>query len=180
MNPEIINDIIEVKENYTYSQKEHFFENVLFSYQWWILLIITIALWMIWVIVVDRKRIKSILVIGLSASTLALLLDDIGATLGFWVYPYNLYSSLDQLYTVDIAIVPVSYMLLYQYAKSWLAYSIFLILLAFFAVFVAEPAFVKVDIFIPLQWKLWYAGPIYVVIAVVLKWLVDRLETKFL
>ncbi|WP_404451776.1 hypothetical protein LG329_15745 [Virgibacillus necropolis] len=178
MSLAIINEIIEANEKYGQLKRVNFFENVIFSYQWWILLFITFVVWIIWGLLVDKSRMKNIFLVGMTTSLLAVILDGIGLTLNLWAYPYQLLYFTGQLFTVDLAIIPVFYMLLYQYSRTWKSYFVKLILLSIFATFVAEPIFVKLDIYRLLQWEHWYSTPFYILIGVFVKWLVDKIDER--
>lgn len=114
------------------------------------------------------------MLVGLMASTIALILDEIGLFLTLWAYAYQLAPFTNKLLTVDIAIIPVSYMLLYQYVRKWRPYLITLAVLSLFAVFVAEPIFGVLDIYILLGWEHWYSTPFYFLIGVFVKWMADK------
>ncbi|MBY7145022.1 hypothetical protein KFZ56_18555 [Virgibacillus sp. NKC19-3] len=166
--------IIESQQQFVQIQNHYFFEYVLFSYQWWLLLLITVGLWVFWAIVVDKKRWNAILLVGLMASIIALLLDELGLNLTLWTYAHQLAPFTNKLLTVDIAIIPVSYMLLYQYARKWRPYLITLAALSLFAVIIAEPVFELLDIYILLGWEHWYSTPFYFLIGIFVKWFGDK------
>ncbi|MED3981979.1 hypothetical protein [Priestia megaterium] len=50
-----IDERMQIQKQFANLQKEYFFENILFSYQWWILVATTVILWIIWLLVVDKK-----------------------------------------------------------------------------------------------------------------------------
>ena len=171
----ILNELIETRFKYNHLRKQLFFEEVIFSYQWWILILITVGVWVLWAIVVDRSRFNTILLVGFITTILATVFDDIGISLGLWFYPYQITYFTSRLTPVDMSIVPVFYMLLYQYFSKWKPYLITLFLLCLFAVFVAEPFFVLLNMYIKLNWEYWYSGPIYILIGIIVKVVVDRL-----
>ncbi|UOR12552.1 CBO0543 family protein [Halobacillus amylolyticus] len=169
--------IIQIQKENAQLQKHHYFEEILFSYQWWILITITVTLWVLWAVLVDKKRLKSILIVGFITSQLAIILDDIGVSLALWTYPYKVIYFTSRLNTVDITIIPVTYMLLYQYFRSWKSYLIVLALFCLFAAFVAEPIFVKLSMYKLLSWwEFWHSSPGYMLIGIFVKWLVDKLD----
>lgn len=175
----IMNELIDLQVKNNELRKEHYFETVLFSYQWWILVIITVGLWIIWVKLVDKERLHSILLVGLITSVFAIVLDDIGLSLSLWAYPYQIVYFTSRMNPVDITIIPVFYMLLYQYFKTWKSYFIILILMALFAVFIAEPFFGLLNMYTKLNWEYWYSGPIYIIMGVIVKGVVDHLTKKY-
>src|SRR5690625_2964477 len=125
-----ISEIAEIQEIYGQLVRQNYFENILFSYQWWFLLLITAGLWGTWIFLVDRTRLNAILPVGLATGVFALTADEIGLSTSLWTYSYHLPPFISKLYSVDLAIVPVSFMLLYQYARKWKTYVIVLTSLA--------------------------------------------------
>lgn len=174
-----IDERIQIQKQFADLQKEHFFENTLFSYQWWILVATTVILWIVWLLVVDKKRLKGILIVGLITSMMAVVLDDIGLSVAAWFYPYQLVYFTTRLNAVDLAVLPVSYMLLYQYFRPWKSYLFATIGFCLFASFIAEPIFVQLDMYKMMRWEYWYSSPIYLAMGVFVKWLVDKIERKY-
>lgn len=171
-------ELIQIQDKYTHLHTKHFYENVIFSFQWWFLLIITIVLWIIWIVLVDKKRINNILLIGLLTSLIAFLLDNIGYSMALWNYPYYLTPFTSTQIPINLAIIPVFYMLLYQYLRKWKSYLVALTLITLFAVFVVEAFFIKIGIYVPLRWEIWYAVPIYILIGILVKSLIDKIEKR--
>src|SRR5699024_5449439 len=176
MPAEKMNEMLGLYKAYMEIRKDTFFDYVLFSYQWWFLLFTIIGLWGLWVMMVDKKRILPILLVGLLTSVIAIILDDIGLNLMLWGYPYWLTPFTSRMDPVNIAIIPVSYMLVYQYMKTWKTYVIMLVLASLFGVLIAEPIFVKLKLYLMLQWTYWYSMPFYIAIGVFAKWFVDKLK----
>lgn len=173
-----MNEIIQIQEKYARLQTKHFYENVIFSFQWWFLLTLTVVIWIIWIVLVDKKRLHNILLIGLLTSLIAFFLDDIGYSMALWNYSYSLVPYTSIQIPIDLAIIPVFYMLLYQYFRKWKSYLIALTLITLFAVFVVEAFFIEIGIYVPLRWELWYAAPIYFLIGIFVKSLIDKIEKR--
>jgi len=176
MPVEKMNEMLGLYKAYMEIRDDIFFEHVLFSYQWWILLFIIVGLWILWGVIVDKNRIVSILLVGLLTSIIAIVLDDIGLNLMLWDYPYWITPFTSRMDPVNIAIIPVSYMLVYQYMRTWKAYAIMLVMASLFATFIAEPIFIKLNMYLILQWKYWYSLPFYIAIGISAKWFVDKLK----
>lgn len=167
-------EIIEGRMEQYELEKAYFLDHTLFSVQWWVLILITIALWIIWIVLIDKKRLGAILLVGFIASMLAFVMDEIGIKMTLWIYPRPFTPFVNRLNVVDLAIIPVSYMLLYQYVRKWRSYVIVLIIMMLFAIFIAEPLFGKWYMYIKVKWEYWYSGPIYVAMALFTKWVVDK------
>ncbi|HEX6923032.1 MAG TPA: CBO0543 family protein [Bacillales bacterium] len=177
----LFQEMLKLQQKLADLRKEYFFEENLFTGQWWLLVGMNILLWIVWIILLDRTRLKSILLVGLFSMAFALVLDDMGLSMGAWNYPYKIAFFTTRLNPVDMVILPVAFMLIYQYCRRWIPYTIVTILFALFASFVAEPLFVKLDLYVLIHWKYVYSAPIYAAIGIIVKGavdLADYLETK--
>src|SRR5699024_2205452 len=83
-------DILELANNYRVNRIEFWINEVLFSLQWWILLITSIGLIVIWIIVLDKAMVTEIVTYGLMVAMIANFADMTGLSLSLWGYPYNL------------------------------------------------------------------------------------------
>lgn len=173
LNHEKVQAIIELDKEYSQIQKAYFFEYNIFSFQWWLLVGITILLWVVWLCLVNKRRLQPILIVGMFTSILAIIFDDIGLSEVAWNYPYRMMPFTSRMNPVDLCVIPVSYMLLYQFLVSWRSYIIGILGFSLFAAFIAEPIFVKLNMYVTLTWEYWYSAPIYFAIGLFTKWFVD-------
>lgn len=178
MPAERINEMIELYGAYMEVRKQHFFDDGFLSLQWWVLILTIISLWTLWSILADKKDLLPILFVGVLTSAIALMLDDIGMSLMLWEYPNQIVYFTTRLDPVDIAIIPVSYMLLYQYVKPWKTYVSMLVFLSLFGSLIAEPIFVKLNLYVLLGWRFWYSIPFYIAIGIFAKWVADVLRKR--
>lgn len=149
---------------------KNWLEYMIFTWQWWLLLFVMVAPWVVWWKLADKKRILELLTYGLMVTMLSMSFDAIGVEYDFWEYDYQLIPLLDVLIVFDISVVTVTYMLVYQYIKSWGWFiAVHLVVAGAFA-FLAEPALVRLGYYRLLSWKFFYSFPIYFAIAVFLRW----------
>jgi len=158
--------------------REFWFNNVVFSYQWWLLVAVAIIPYIVWWKIVDRRRLFEITTYGLLVALLSGLLDAIGVETDAWDYKYDLIPLLDVFIAYDIAVLPVSYMVIYQYFTKWQPFIIAHIILAFVFAFGAEPLLMWLDIYQMIQWKHIYSVPGYFFLAIFLRWVMGRLMKK--
>ncbi len=173
-----LDEIMQVQKMLSQMRYLQWINESLFTYQWWILLITLILPWVIWWLIVDKTRIFQILSLGLMISILAAVLDGIGTELGFWDYPNKLLPILPRLYDVDFGILPVIYMLIYQYYPKWKPFIFTMIIVAFLMAFAAEPLLIWLNIYDTHTWKHIYSFPIYILIGVAFKSLIDYISFK--
>lgn len=160
------------------ASREFWFNNVVFSYQWWLLVAVTIIPFIVWWKIVDRRRLFEITTYGLFVALLSGLLDAIGVETDAWDYKYDLIPLLDVFIVYDISVLPISYMVIYQYFPKWRQFIIAHIILAFVFAFVAEPLLIWLDIYQVMNWKHIYSLPGYFFLAIFLRWVMAQLLKK--
>lgn len=153
-------------------------DHVLFSIQWWILLATLIIPWVVWWKLVDKRNFKVILLYGLIIMSLINIMDHTGLQLMLWSYEYKLTPLIPILSPVDLSLLPVLYMLMYQYFRKWKSFWIAQIVGAAIFSFVGEPIFVALGIYRMLNWKHYYSYPFYIALAVLIRcflaWLLKK------
>jgi hypothetical protein len=167
-------EINKVDNHLTELRLENFIHEDLLSPQWWLLLALLIIPWIVWWILVDKSRIKQIWLFGVLLSILVIYLDDIGSELNLWNYPIKLINIVPRLNPVDISVLPVMHMLIYQYFSKWKPFILANILISLFNSYIAEPIFVKINIYELTNWKYTYSVPIYILKAIVIKYFLEK------
>ncbi|MBD3919180.1 hypothetical protein H8B09_10475 [Paenibacillus sp. PR3] len=166
-------EIKKVDHQLSEMRKHYFYEHDLFKYQWWLLLVLAIVPWIIWAKLVDKSRLREILLYGSIISIIVVLLDDTGGELGLWSYPYQLIRLAPRLHPVDFAVLPVCHMLVYQYFRSWRSFVIANVIMSLVFSFIAEPLLVWLHIYDLDNWKYIYSFPLYIAKAMLVKWIVE-------
>lgn len=172
---EFMKELIELMRILSAKRNEYWLQDVFLTYQWWFLVSITIVPWVIWWKLVDKKRVIEILLYGTLISVYSILLDDIGSHFLLWIYQFQLVPISPRLNPIDLSIMPVTYMLVYQFLKKWKSFLIAQTVLAFGAAFIAEPLFSKMKIYHILNWKLIYSFIIYLLLGIGNKTVVGKL-----
>lgn len=150
-------------------QNQHWIKFELFTFQFWILIVILILPWVIWWKLVDKKRLLEIIIYGLIVSTFVTLLDEVGCQLNLWEYRYDIEPLFPRLIPMNFTMLPIAYMLIYQYFRKWKSFIIVNILAALFYAFIGESVFEFLDIYELLHWRNIYSFPIYIVLAIMSK-----------
>ncbi|QFT88658.1 hypothetical protein FIU87_08385 [Bacillus sp. THAF10] len=123
--------------------------------RWWFLLLSLFLPWILWWKIVDNTRFFEILSYGLFWALLASLFDLAGITYHLWNYPYDLYKDIPTLLSADVAVIPVLYMLLYQYAKTWKTFIVGALLVAVIFSYIFEPIFQLLHMLELIKWSHW-------------------------
>ncbi|MDG5786311.1 hypothetical protein QA612_02330 [Evansella sp. AB-P1] len=171
-------DIREVHQKLVELRLEYWINDNLFTFQWWLLLFLLIGPWIIWWKVVHKERISEVLLYGSILMVLVIILDDIGVELHLWSYPYQLFSLLPRLISIDQGIIIVLHMVLYQYFTKWKSFIISNTVMALIFAFICEPITVWLNVYQIDNWEYIYSFPIYIVKAILIKWLVDEIILK--
>jgi hypothetical protein len=88
-----------------------------------------------------------------------------------WDYPYKLLPFLP-VWPIDFVVVPVTFMFVYQLCGSWRSFTIAIILVSLFYCFITEPLLVKYGFYALINWNYLYSFPIYIMVALSMRWLV--------
>ena len=155
---------------------EYWMAETVFSFNWWFLLFTTTVFFVVWLIVLDKKRIIEIASFGLLVGTAAFVLDMIGISLVLWSYPDRLIPLMTPIVEIHKFHLPIIYMIIYQYYNTWKSFLIALTIASFIFAFVLEPVTVWLGIYEIYQWKYIYSFPIYIFGGVVLRWLIIKVN----
>jgi hypothetical protein len=165
--------IQDLQEKAIHLQFIHWITQEVPTFQFWLLLILLIVPWFIWWKLVDRKRLLGILVLGLLTMNIVTVLDEVGCQLNLWEYLIDIEPYFPRLIPLNFTILPVVYMLIYQYFPKWKPFIATNIVVATLFAFVGETALVVLKIYILMGWKHIYSFPIYILLAIGLKALTD-------
>jgi len=158
--------------------RESWKSDILFTWQWWLLAALAVIPWLVWWKVVDRRRIFEILTYGLLVMSVSTLFDAIGVENDLWEYHYQFVPLLDVFIVYDVSVIPVTYMLIYQYFHAWKSFIVSSIVISGMFAFVSEPLLAWLNYYQLLEWKYYYSFPIYTAIAIILKWFINILKKQ--
>ena len=174
--PENFQPIIDAHSLFLQLRYEHWIHYEAYTMIWWLLLCLWILPWIVWFALIDRQRIIEIYSYGITIMFITTLLDTIGSVEGLWAYPLKIIPHMPELEPIDWAILPVTYMLIYQYFPRWKEFIIIHIILAALYSFVGEPFLINVlKIYLLLNWKSIYSFPIYLLLAIITRILIQYL-----
>src|SRR5699024_4743567 len=118
----------------------------LFSLDWWVLFVTTIVLLIVWVIILDKKRIMEIITYGLMVLAIGTLGDILGLSLLLWEYKISLLHT-PQLLEIHNVQMPIFYMIIYQYFNKWKTFLIAAAINSLVFGLVFEPILVWLNIY---------------------------------
>ncbi len=171
-------EILEVQNKVVAMQIQDWLKHDMFTYQFWLLVILLVFPWFIWWKFADRKRLVEILLYGLFVATFATIFDELGAQLNLWEYPIDIEPLFPRLIPINLTALPVIYMFIYQYFSEWKSFLMANVVMAAILSFIAENIFEWLGIYEMLKWEHYYSFPIYILMALFLKWLMKLILTK--
>lgn len=154
---------------------KHWLNYELFTSSWWISVIMTIFPICIFIKLVDKGQILKIALFGFLVSIFTSTLDIIGLDYVLWEYPVRVLPITHNLIPMDLVVVPVIFMLIYQYFRKFSKYLIATVIVSMIFSFVFEPLLVFLKIYSLILWRHVYSFPLYILIMIICKLVTDWL-----
>jgi hypothetical protein len=162
----------QVDKVFTDMRVQNWLHTQLFTIRWWVIVTALIIPWIVWWRLVDKKRIFEIFTYGMFACIPMIFIDGFGVELFLWDYPVKLTPYLPRLLPLDFTLLPVSYMLIYQYTKTWKYYLLTHIIAASICSIIIIPIAIKVNMYKLENWNLFYSWVTLFLIALFSKYLI--------
>lgn len=150
----------------------------LFSFGWWIIVFLTVIPWIVWWKLVDKSKLIEIMLYGSLIIIVTTVLDVLGVTFVLWGYPTMLEPAVPPMTPANLSVFPVGYMLIYQYFPKWKKFLTAATVMSFIFSFIGEPVLAWLNIYERNHWKSIYSFPIYIIIALLLKYIMERNISK--
>lgn len=169
--------VLQIQEKASKLQFQYWQEEVYLSPQWWFLLFSLIAPWFLFWLLFDRNQAFRTWIVGLFIMLTSFFLDEVGASFQLWEYPYTLTPLEREVFDpANFTLLPIVYMLVYQYTRSWKGYLISLIFVALFNTYIGGGLFRLIGAYELVTWKSIYSVPIYYLLGVLARYFVQCLE----
>jgi hypothetical protein len=163
--------LVEMTRHLTQARIENWLGECFGTWPWWFLVALQIIPWLVWFKLVEKRKIVEFSLFGLIIIVVTNTLDELGFVLSLWYYPLKVIPIIPRLTSIDCSILPVAYMLIYQYFSEWKSFFRVMAVASAFFSFIAEPLMTFLGFYQPLTWKHYYSYPIYIVLALACKWL---------
>ena len=137
--------------------------------KWWGILTFIVISYILVFYLLDKKRFTQILLFGALMTVSITTYDLFGANFGLWGYKVRLFPVIPGVFLYDYTVIPLYYMLVYQYSPNWKMFFVWNAVLAGFIGLVFFPTLVAVDIIRFINWK-----PIYQAVAPFLFGFINR------
>jgi len=137
----------------------------LFTIRWWMIIPGIAAAYTIWWKYVDKDRLSQILLFGSFIAVFRVIMDDAGASAALWVYTVKPLPLGHALFLNDLTIVPLGFMLVYQYCHSWKTFFLWSVITEAGYSFILLPVLTYFDILRIYNWQ--YSYTFFIMLAVV-------------
>ncbi|HWR09058.1 CBO0543 family protein [Sporomusa sp.] len=149
----------------------------IFHFKWYFLIGLFVLSLFAWCKLVDKKRLPEITLHAGLTMFITLVLDEFGEELTLWDYPVDIIPIFPPLTAVDLVCLPMIYSLIYQHFKTWQSFLRATIIMAGIFCFVFEPILVWGGFYEIIKWKYYYGFPIYIMMAIFIRWTVIKIYT---
>jgi hypothetical protein len=138
----------------------------LFSGRWWGSLIFLLALYALWVKLLDKSRALEIILFGSFVAVQAVMVDIAGYSMGLWQHNIRLLPVVPGVFPIDFTVVPILLMLAHQYGSTWSKYLAWSAIASLVFSFIISPAFQYFDIKAYYNWHFAYFVVLMMAVAV--------------
>jgi hypothetical protein len=145
------------------------------TWQFWVNVAMLILPLVMLYFLIDRKKALLLGFFGFSVHILFTYIDSFGASFGLWNYPFKALPLLPVSFALDVSLVPVSFMLLYQWTlNNNKNYYVYFIGLSVVFAFIFKPIMTSLGLFQLNRWAHYYHLFLgYMIISVLSKWITN-------
>lgn len=138
-------------------------QNSLFTWHWWLAVIISIVPWIIWIYIRDKQSTNRLLYVGFFAIIIAFIVNLIGISFNLWFFEYRVFPVVQLFMPSDFTLIPVSIMILLQIKPSKYVF-IKALFFGAFSAFIAEPIFYWLKYYHLTNWEYTYSFILYFIL----------------
>ncbi len=169
----LFNEYVSAKGHMVALRIDHWIKYEFLSSQWFALIVTTILIISIWWWLLDKKRLVELLLFGFFVAATSSIMDGVGTEFNAWEYSVKILPTVFPLLMVDLSILPLVLMLLYQYFEEWKHFIMAMVIASAIFSFIVEPIFHYAGIYQIFTWTYYYSFPLYILIAAFYKWLMQ-------
>jgi hypothetical protein len=172
--PSMANEVAVQKLLTAVSTEEWLREDV-FQLKWWLLLGLILFISVAWWRMLDKARLPETVLYAVLTTVLAMGIMEYGDELTLWDYPCDILPIFRVLTAVNLLLLPLVYSLIFQHFRTWRRFTIATLAATCVLSFVLEPALAWADYFQMLKWKYYYTFPVYIAVALFMRWAVLKI-----
>jgi hypothetical protein len=134
-------------------------QNVLLTWRWWLKIAMLVLPWAVWFIIRKKDSTARLLLAGFFAMAATVYLDEMGVSMGLWVYSGRINPYVSESSAYNLSIIPVSVMLLVQLFPR-IRPVVKALIFAALGAFVLLPLMTFLGYFKRIHWSYAYSFPI--------------------
>ena len=125
---------------------KHWVTKEFLSFPWFFNIAFLLVLYVVWIKLVDKRRLRDLLLFGSLIAVAATFMDIIAVTTGLWHYNVRLFPISPAPFPFDFTVIPIFYMLVMQYTSTWRGYLIGSLIASGTFSFIVAPVYVLLKI----------------------------------
>lgn len=129
----------------------------LFSYSWLVITTTLLLFHVLFLRLIDKRRLREILLFGFIFAFLCGYTDVIATEYGLWEHKTHIIPLKSSVFPFSYTMPPIFQMLAYQYGNSWGRFTVLNTIVAAFFAFIAHPFYVWVDVLWLGNWNYLYS-----------------------
>lgn len=145
------------------------------TWPFWVLAALFVLPLIVLLFRIDKRKALLLGFYGYNVHVFFTYVDAIGANMVKWFYPYKIFPVLASSVSLDVSLVPVAYMLMYQFTLNrHKNYYLFMLLLSAIFAFAFKPFLVAIGLFEMSKGTNYFTLFIgYVVVGLIAKWITN-------
>lgn len=116
VTPEMIYEAKATLHNLVYTK---WITQDLFSAKWWGVIAFIVFSYILCFSLLDKRRFTQLLLFGSLMTVSVTVYDTFGANFNLWMYITRVFPIIPSLFLYDLTVIPLYYMLVYQYSRNW-------------------------------------------------------------
>ncbi|WP_421378189.1 CBO0543 family protein [Bacillus salacetis] len=150
---QVYEKVREIQKELVKVDKTGWYNNEFLTWQWWLLLAILVFPWILFILLHKKRRLVPTMLVGTFTALITVIYDVVGSDYSLWGYPTELVRAGPGALAFDLGIVPVLFMMLYQYFSRWKSYIIALLIMAWAYAYIGENISVKLELYTKIKWQ---------------------------
>jgi hypothetical protein len=167
----------DIQREFWFQSYQRWSTQELFSFPWFFNIAILITFYIVWIKLVDKQRLRDLLLFGSFIAVSANFIDIVAITIGLWEYKVRLFPISPAPFPFDYTVIPILYMLVMQYTSSWRSYILGSLLASGIFSFVITPVYVFLGIKQYYKFNHFYMFILVVLVTTVIKIIYDWIVT---
>ena len=143
---------------------------IIFSGYWWSLIALIAITYVIWWVIVDKRRLSHILLFGSFVAVGRVLMDIVGSNAVLWSYDIRETPFYPSPLLHDLTLTPLLLMAVYQYCHSWKKFFVWSVVATGIICFVFFPILIMLGFLKFYKWNYFYSFVLIMGIAMLSRW----------